>query len=276
MLATCPPQEGSIRDGFWLPVATLWWRDLIRLSRERTRVLGLVAAPCLFWLFLGAGLGQSFQPPSGAAGGGYLQYFFPGTVIMVVLFASIFSTMSVIEDRREGFLQSVLAAPISRASIVLGKVLGGSTQALVPGFLFLLAGPAVGFSFSLPQLVGLTSLLFLISFALTSLGFLIAWRMDSVQGFHAMLNLVLIPMWLLSGALFPASGASPWVQWIMRLNPLTYAVSALRRALQAQGSPLGEDVASLGFSLEITALFGLVAVTAALMECRRPTTKSAG
>jgi len=104
----------------------------------------------------------------------------------------------------------------------------------------------------------------------------IAWRMDSVQGFHAILNLVLIPMWLLSGAVFPAAGAAPWVQWIMRLNPLTYAVSALRRALYTQGSPLGEEVASLGLSLEITALFGLVAVTAALMECRRPTIKSPG
>ena len=257
-------------------MATLWWRELVRLSRERTRVLGLVAAPFLFWLFLGAGLGQSFQPPSASGGGGYLQYFFPGTVIMVVLFASIFSTMSVIEDRREGFLQSVLVAPVSRASIVLGKVLGGTTQAVVPGFLFLLTGPAVGFPFGLPQLIGLTAILFLISFALTSLGFLIAWRMDSVQGFHAVLNLVLIPMWLLSGALFPASGAAPWVQWFMRLNPLTYAVSALRRALHSQGSPLGEDVASLGFSLEITALFGLLAVTAALLECRRPTIKSPG
>jgi ABC-2 type transport system permease protein len=249
---------------------------LVRLSRERTRVIGLVAAPFLFWLFLGSGLGQSFQPPAGASEGGYLLYFFPGTVIMVVLFASIFSTMSVIEDRREGFLQSVLAAPVSRASIVLGKVLGGTTQAVVPGFLFLLTGPAVGFAFSLPQLIGLSFLLFLISFTLTSLGFLIAWRMDSVQGFHAILNLVLIPMWLLSGALFPASGAAPWIQWIMRLNPLTYAVSALRRAMHTQGSPLGEDVASFGLSLEITALFGLIAVTAALMECRRPTTKSAG
>ena len=195
---------------------------------------------------------------------------------MIVLFASIFSNMSVIEDRREGFLQSVLAAPVSRASIVLGKVLGGATQAVVPGFLFVLMGPAVGFALGPLQMIRLAAILFLISFSLTSLGFVIAWWMDSVQGFHAVLNLVLIPMWLLSGALFPASGASTWVQWIMRLNPLTYAVAALRDALQGQSTPVGGGVAPLGLSLEITALFGLATVTVALIGCGRPTVKSAG
>ena len=195
---------------------------------------------------------------------------------MIVLFTSIFSAMSVIEDRREGFLQSVLAAPVSRASIVLGKVLGGATQAVIPGFLFLLMAPAVGMSLAPPKLLGLTAILFLIAFALTSLGFAIAWWMDSIQGFHAVMNLVLIPMWLLSGALFPASGAASWVRTVMGLNPLTYAVSALRQALLGQNGMAGGDMASLALSLEITALFGLAAMTAALMECRRPTVKSAG
>ncbi len=249
---------------------------MVRFSRERSRVLGVIGAPLLFWLFLGSGLGQSFQTASAPAGSGYLQYFFPGTVVMVVLFSSVFSTFSVIEDRREGFLQSVLAAPVSRASIVLGKVLGGATQAVIPGFLFLLLGPAAGFPLGPAQLIGLTAILFLIAFALTSLGFSIAWWMDSAQGFHAILNLVLIPMWLLSGAVFPSSGAAPWVQTVMRLNPLTYAVSALRRALHGQNGAVGGDVASLGFSIEITALFGLAAVTVALVECSRPTVKSAG
>ena len=257
-------------------MATLWWREIVRFTRERSRILGLVAAPFLFWLLLGSGLGQSFQPPSAPSGPGYLQYFFPGTVVMVVLFTSIFSAMSVIEDRREGFLQSVLAAPVSRASIVLGKVLGGATQAVIPGFLFLLMGPAVGLSLAPSKLAALTAILFLISFALTSLGFAIAWWMDSVQGFHAIMNLVLIPMWLLSGALFPASGAAPWVQTVMQLNPLTYAVSALRRALLGANGFVGGDVASLSLSIEITALFGLAAMTVALMECRRPTVKSTG
>lgn len=259
--------------GFWLPMVSLWWRELLRFVRQRSRSAGLLAAPLLFWLLIGSGLGASFQPPSAPAGTGYLQYFFPGTVVMVVLFASIFSNMSVIEDRHEGFLLSVLVAPISRASLVLGKVLGGTTQAVLPGFLFLLAGPTVGFALRPLQVMALGGILFLIAFGLTSLGFLIAWWMDSVQGFHAVLNLVLLPMWMLSGALFPASGASAWVRWVMAVNPLTYGVAALRRVLYGQSMVLGSDVAPLGLSLEVTVLFGVLTVAAALIWSGRPSVR---
>ena len=269
--------ESGPTSGFWLPLATLWWRELVRFFRERNRILGLIAAPLVFWVFIGSGLGRSFQPPSSPDySGGYLQYFFPGTVVMIVLFTSIFSAVSVIEDRKDGFLRSVMVAPISRASLVLGKVLGGTTQAVVPGFLFLLMGPMVGFALRPLQLISLAATLFLISFSLTGLGFVIAWWMDSVQSFHAVLNLVLMPMWLLSGALFPASGASVWVQWIMMLNPLTYGVAALRRGLSGETVAVGSDVAPLGFSLEITALFGLATVCVALLGCGQPNGKIRG
>ncbi|MBI3895067.1 MAG: ABC transporter permease [Acidobacteria bacterium] len=252
---------------------SLWWRELLRFVRQRSRIVGLLAAPLLFWLLIGSGLGASFQPPSASPGTGYLQYFFPGTVVMVVLFASIFSNMSVIEDRHEGFLLSVLVAPISRASLVLGKVLGGTTQAVLPGFLFLLAGPMVGFVLRPLQVIALGGVLFLIAFGLTSLGFVIAWWMDSAQGFHAVLNLVLLPMWMLSGALFPASGASAWIRWIMDLNPLTYGVAALRRILYEQGPALGNDVAPLGLSLGVTVLFGVLTLAAALIWSGRPSVR---
>jgi len=268
--------ELATRNSFLLPMATLWWRELVRFSRQRSRVLGMVATPLLFWLFIGSGLGSSFHPPSETVGSGYLQYFFPGTVIMVVLFTSVLATMSVIEDRREGFLLSVLVAPICRSSLVLGKVLGGTTQAVLPGLIFLLLGPVVGLTLHPLQLVFLTGVLFLISFCLTSLGFFIAWRMDSVQGFHAILNLVLIPMWLLSGALFPSSGASTWVQWVMRLNPLTYGLAALRRILYGQAATVSIDVAPLALSLEITVLFGVLTFVAALVWSGRPTVKNLG
>jgi ABC-2 type transport system permease protein len=268
--------ELATRNTFLLPMASLWWRELVRFTRERSRVAGMVATPLLFWLFIGSGLGRSFQPPSAPAGSGYLQYFFPGTVVMTVLFTSILSTMSVIQDRQEGFLLSVLVAPIYRSSLVLGKVLGGTTQAVVPGFIFVLLAPAVGFSLHPWQVAGMAGVLFLISFWLTSMGFFIAWRMESVQGFHAILNLILIPMWLLSGALFPSSGSSVWVQWVMMLNPLTYGVSALRRILYGQTVPVASDVAPLALSLEVTALCGLLCVVAALLWSGRPGAKRLG
>ena len=268
--------ETTIRSGFLLPIFTLWWRELIRFFRQRSRIVGIFAAPLIFWLFIGSGLGASFQPPSAPSGSGYLEYFFPGTVVMVVLFASIFSTMSVIEDRREGFLLSVLVAPIPRSSLVLGKVLGGTTQAMLPGFLFLLLAPAVGFALHPLQVIWMAGILFLIAFSLTSLGFVIAWRMDSSQGFHAVVNLFLIPMWLLSGALFPSSGASAWIQWVMKLNPLTYGVAALRRTLYGQAVAVAPDVEPMALSLGVTALFGLLAVSAAVVWAGRPSVKSLG
>jgi ABC-2 type transport system permease protein len=259
---------------------SLCWRELVRFARQRSRVVGMVVTPLLFWLFLGSGLGSSFHPPGApsptVSGSGYLQYFFPGTIIMIVLFTSTLSNMSVIEDRREGFLLSVLVAPIYRISLVLGKVLGGTLQAVAPGILFLLIAPTVGFRLHPLQLLSLTGVLFLISFCLTCMGFFIAWRMDSTAGFHAVLNLVLIPMWLLSGALFPASGASVWIQWVMRLNPLTYGLDALRRLLYWDAAVPAFDVAPLGLSLAITVLFGIATLVAALVWTGRPTTKNLG
>jgi len=263
--------------GLLLSAATLWEREMVRFLRQPSRLIALVAAPLLFWVFIGSGLGGSFQPQdsSGGAsgGGGYLQYFFPGTVVMIVLFASIFSNMSTIEDRREGFLLSVLVAPIPRAGLVLGKILGGTTQALVPGLLFLLLAPLAGFHIQLGQAFLAALVLFLIAFSLTSLGFSIAWWMDSVQGFHAVLNLVLMPAWVLSGALFPPSGASFWIRAIMRANPMTYQVEALRGVLlnnapgvQVAGFPLAR-------SLELTVLFALVTIAAALIWSGRPSVK---
>ncbi|MBI4443915.1 MAG: ABC transporter permease [Acidobacteria bacterium] len=252
---------------------TLWWREWIRFFRQPSRIVGMLSAPLVFWLLIGSGLGSSFQPPAAGGGSHYLEYFFPGTVVMVVLFASALSMMSVIEDRHAGFLLSVLVAPIPRSSLVLGKILGGATQAFLPGFLFLLLAPAIGFSVHPAQFFWLAVILFWISFSLTSMGFIVAWKMDSAQGFHSVLNLVLIPMWLLSGALFPASGASAWIQWIMRLNPLTYGVAALRRMLYGNSIAVSGDVAPLGLSLEITALFGLLLMTAAILWTGRPSAK---
>jgi ABC-2 type transport system permease protein len=209
-----------------LPAFTLWWREVVRFYRQPARVVGVIVSPLLFWVVIGAGFGTSLQ--SGATGtGNYLNYFFPGALLMIVLFTSIFTMMSVIEDRNEGFLLSVMVAPVHRSGIVLGKVLGGTTLSAIQGLLFLVFAPLIGIRLGLTQFLIVALITFLTAFALTALGFAIAWRMESAQGFHAIINLFLIPLWMLSGALFPLSGANQWLQMLTRANPLTYGMDAL-------------------------------------------------
>src|SRR2546423_7024660 len=133
-----------------LAAATLWWREIVRFCRQRSRVIGVIASPLLFWIVIGSGFANSFR--SQGNGQHYLEYFFPGSLLMIVLFTSIFAMMSVIEDRDRGFLLSVLVAPVDRSAIVLGKVLGGTTLSAIQGLLFLIFLPAIGVSISLEQL----------------------------------------------------------------------------------------------------------------------------
>src|SRR5438552_13583736 len=214
--------------GLLLPAFTLWWREIVRFYRQTTRVIGVLASPLVFWLVIGSGFGTSFRSGGGPGQQHYLDYFYPGAMIMIVLFTSIFTMMSVIEDRKEGFLLSVLVAPAPRSAIVLGKVLGGTTLSTIQGLIFLAFAPLVGVHVIPGDFLLVALTVFLVSFALTALGFAIAWPMDSTQAFHAIINLFLIPLWLLSGALFPLAGASGWIRLLMRINPLPYRVEALR------------------------------------------------
>src|SRR3954452_22376134 len=225
-----PITISGTRNEVLLPAFTLWLREIVRFYRQRSRVVGVIASPILFWVAIGSGFGTSFR--SGANGNqNYLEYFYPGALIMIVLFTSIFTMMSVIEDRKEGFLLSVLVAPVSRSVIVLGKVFGGATLATLQGLIFLVFAPAVGVHFTIASFALTVLAIFLVAFSLTALGFIIAWPMDSTQAFHAIINLFLIPLWILSGAMFSVSGASKWIATIMRVNPLTYGTDALRYLL---------------------------------------------
>src|SRR6201988_4127843 len=221
----------GVPAGMILPAFTLWWRELVRFYRQRSRVIGVIASPLVFWLVIGSGLGTSFRSGHAPGQQHYLDFFYPGALIMIVLFTSIFTMMSVIEDRKEGFLLSVLVAPVPRTAIVLGKVLGGTTLAAIQGMIFLIFAPFAGIHLDLVRVLLIAVVVFLVSFALTALGFAIAWPMDSSQAFHGIVNLFLIPLWLVSGALFPLTGASRWIQIIMLLNPLTYGVESLRGLL---------------------------------------------
>src|SRR5215510_2045147 len=256
--------------GFFLPLASLCQREIVRFLRQRSRVVGALGTPLVFWFLVGSGFGNSFRPQAGALETGYLEYFFPGTVLMVVLFTSIFSNISVIEERREGFLLSVLVAPASRLSLVLGKILGVTTLAVLQGGLLLLLSPLLGIRIGWTQWPVLLAVVALIAVELAALGFAFAWKLDSIQGFHALMNLLLVPMWLLSGALFPMSGASSWVRVIMLLNPMTYAMSALRQVLYIGNSNPLAEICSLSASLLVTGIFGagMIAISAMLVSRR--------
>src|SRR6516162_1167983 len=160
------------RVGTILPSISLWWREIVRFYRQPSRVIGVIASPLLFWVVIGSVFGTSFRS-NGAGGQHYLNYFFPGALIMIVLFTAIFTMMSVIEDRKEGFLLSVLVAPVSRSVIVLGKVLGGATLATLQGLIFLVFAPALGIHFTLVSFVLTVLVIFLVAFSLTALGFII-------------------------------------------------------------------------------------------------------
>lgn len=269
--ATLPVQSVSMSSELLLPAFTLWWREIVRFYRQRTRVIGVIASPLVFWLVIGSGFGTSFRSGESAGQQHYLDYFYPGALIMIVLFTSIFTMMSVIEDRKEGFLLSVLVAPVSRSAIVLGKVLGGTTLATIQGLIFLALGPFLGIHLFFTQFLLVVLTVFLVSFALTALGFAIAWPMDSTQAFHAIINLFLIPLWLLSGALFPLAGASGWIRVLMRINPLTYGVEALRSLLY----PATAEVFPLSSSLATLILFSGFMFGLAFVMVNRRTTRPA-
>ena len=254
-----------------LAAYTLWRRELVRFFRQPSRVAGAAGTPLILWLVVGSGLSSSFRLPgmsAGAEGPGFLEYFFPGTIVLVLLFAAIFATISVIEDRNEGFLQGVLVAPVSRLTIVAGKVLGGATLAWLQGMAFLALAPLLGIRLTLGSALAAAGVLALLAVVLTALGFAFAWSLDSIQGFHAIMNLVLIPMWLLSGAFFPLSGAPFWLSVLMRLNPLTYGLAALRWVLYGPGASLGRGLPGLVPSLGLTAVLGVVLLGLDLLVTR--------
>ena len=271
MATTTAPPSSPISAGFTLPAFTLWWREVVRFYRQRTRVVGVIASPLLFWLVIGSGFGTSFRSGNAPGQQHYLDYFYPGALIMIVLFTSIFTMMSVIEDRKEGFLLSVMVAPVPRSAIVLGKVLGGTTLSAIQGLIFLAFAPLVGVHMDFVQFLLVVLVVILVSFALTALGFAIAWPMDSSQAFHAVINLFLIPLWLLSGALFPLSGASGWLRLLMQVNPLTYGVEALRGLLYPQSAGMFAPA----ISMAVLILFSLVMFALAFIMVNRRTTRPA-
>jgi ABC-2 type transport system permease protein len=255
--------------GSALPVATLCRRELTRFFRQRSRVVGAFVQPLVFWLLVGAGFRASFRPPGVPDGTTYAEYAYPGILAMVLLFTAIFSTISVVEDRRAGFLQGVLVAPVGRTAIVLGQALGCTSLAVVQGAAFLVLAPTVGIPLSFGATLSVTAVMAASAFGIAALGLAIAWRLDSAQGFHAVINLVLLPMWVLSGALFPAAGVPRWLEWAMTANPMTYSLAAIRRCLYLGAPEAAGPVPGLAVSIAATVVFGALAFGAAVFVATR-------
>jgi ABC-2 type transport system permease protein len=249
-------------------ITVLVARDLKRFFRQKSRVVGALVQPLIFWLVIGSGLAGSFRMP-GAENVGYVQYFYPGIVMLVVLFTSIFTTMSVIEDRHKGFLQAVLVAPASRTSLVLGKTLGGVAIALTQAAIFLLLSPAAGFDPRAVDWPMCAAMLLFASVGLSSVGFAIAWWLDSTQGYHVVMSVLLIPLWILSGAMFPLKGAAGWIGWLMRLNPMAYGVSGIRRALHGAAASGVTEQRSSAMELTVVLGFAIIAVLLAVRVAGR-------
>lgn len=247
-------------------VGVLWRRDLVRFFRQPSRLVGALLQPIIFWVVIGSGMASSFRMPG--SGEGYLRYFFPGVVLMVVLFAAIFTTLSVIEDRHAGFLQAVLAGPASRGAVVVGKVAGSASVALSQAGLFLLLAPAAGFPYASVDWPLLAATLALVAVGLAALGFAVAWWVDNVQGYHAIQMTLLVPMWIVSGAMFPAGPGDHVMAAVMRANPVAYAVSAARRALGGPAAP-GALPGSAARDLAVLALFAAVNLFLAVLAARR-------
>jgi ABC-2 type transport system permease protein len=261
----------------------VWRRELIRFGRNRLRILTSLAQPVLFLFVLGTGLSTIVRGGPVTSGSNFRTFIFPGIVAMTVLFSAIFSAVSIVWDREFGFLREMLVAPIRRSSLVMGKCAGGATVAVLQATIILVLSPLVGIPFSAPLLAILLGEMVLMAIALTALGMVIAARMQQVESFQVVMQFVVLPMFFLSGALFPTTGLPGWLTVLTRLDPLSYAVDPMRRAVFAHHAPSAAHFASIspgltwfgwllpvGVELGVVVLVGLVALGIAIVQFSRP------
>ena len=214
----------------WRPVYVICLREFIKFFREKSRLLGTLARPVLWLFVVGNGMGSLIKPRAGFS---YLQFIFPGMIGMTILFSSIFSSISIVWDREFGFLREMLVAPVRRSSIIVGKSLGGATVATLQGSIMLLLMGLVHIPYSPQLIVILLAEMILLAFTLTALGLMLASRMEQVESFQVVIQFFVMPMFFLSGAVFPLSRLPRWLAVLTKLDPLTYGVDPLRRAVFA-------------------------------------------
>ncbi|HEV3312055.1 MAG TPA: ABC transporter permease [Chloroflexota bacterium] len=228
-----PPSH--LKVAWYQVVYIIWYRDIVRYTRDRPRLLASFAQPVLYLAIFGVGLssslGSGFSRGSAGQSGAsisYIQFMYPGVVAMSVLFIAVFSAMSVVWDREFGFLREILIAPVGRSWVALGKALGGATQAMLQGVIMLVLAPFVGVKLSVLSVIEVIPLLFVLAFGLTTLGVALATRLKSMQGFQVVMNFLLMPMFFLSGALFPLNRLPTWLNILTRFDPVAYGVAPIR------------------------------------------------
>ncbi|NPV58879.1 MAG: ABC transporter permease [Actinobacteria bacterium] len=227
-------------------VYIIWLREFKRFWRDRPRRIGGFAQPIIYLALLGVGMQSAFK----VFGGGdvsYVKFMFPGILGMTVLFTAVFSSISIIWDREFGFLKEVLVSPVPRSSVALGKIIGGSTTAMLQGMIFLVLAFTpwfYGFSLStLWKVLAVIPILVLLALSLTSMGVAVAARMTSFEGFPIVMNFLLMPLFFLSGAFFPLQGLPGWMTVLTKIDPLTYGVDALR-GIMLRGVDIGAGMQS--------------------------------
>ena len=261
----------------------IWYRDILRYWRDRWRLGASLAQPLLFLVVFGSGLSSSLQGSTsfGAAGGlSYIQFMYPGIIGMAILFTAIFGAMSIVWDREFGFLKEVLVAPIDRSAVAIGKALGGTTQAMIQGLILLVLAPFVGVRLSVLTVLTMIPLAAVLAFGLSSFGVALASSMKSMQGFQVVMNFLMMPMFFLSGALFPLSGLPGWMTILTRIDPASYGIDPLRRVVLSEsglpsavidklGLTINGQVLSIPLEAGIMLAFGIVMLAIAVISFKR-------
>jgi ABC-2 type transport system permease protein len=273
------PERGLRHD--LRAVSIVWRRELIRFRTDRLRAITALIQPVLFLFVLGTGLSTlaGAGMPSGVS---FKTFIYPGVLAMSVLFTAIFSAASIVWDREFGFLREILVAPVSRASIVIGKCLGGATIATFQGIVFLLLAGFADVPYNPVLIVTLIGELLLLSFTLTAFGVMMAARIKQFQAFMALTQMLVLPLFFLSGALYPLTGLPAWLSVLTRIDPLTYIVGPMRHAVfshltiaPAFEQRLAPGVTWAGWpvpiwlSIGIVAIMGLAMMAVAIAEFRK-------
>jgi ABC-2 type transport system permease protein len=262
MASGSPPIRGWALNIIAIYIITL--RELKRFLRQKSRLIGSLGRP-LFWLLVvGSGLSQIIQIGGGIS---YMQFILPGILGLTILFSAMFSSLSIIWDREFGFLKEILVAPISRLSIVLGKVMGGTMVSTLQAVLIMILIPLLRIPLGLMQVVSLLLVAVMISFALTSFGVLVASLMHSLESFNLIINFLIMPMFFVSGALYPIKLLPPPIHMLARLNPLSYGVDAFKNVLLKEniGSPLSPEFPFYQDIVFVLGFTGLMLVLATLV-----------